>query len=164
MRLWQVRVPVVAAALVAMLAVAACGAGQAKDNVDVSYSGPGATATVSSFQPISSATPAPSATATSASSGGSTGSGQPLPVMARDNVFDPKEISIQRGTTYTLTLTNRGTSAHNWRLIGVAGEPKTDIIQGGQTARVTFTVNESGTFTMRCDVHPTEMDGQLRVQ
>lgn len=164
MQVWQVRIPVMAAVLAALLTVAACGEGETRDNVDVSFSGPGATATVSSFKPISSATPAPSATPGSASSGGAAGSGRPLTITARDNLFDPKELTAEKGTAYTLTLTNRGSALHNWHLIGTAGEPKTDLINGGATARVTFTLADAGSFTYRCDVHPGEMEGKITVR
>jgi plastocyanin len=81
--------------------------------------------------------------------------------VATDNVFSVKAVSVPVGQEITLNLDNKGQAAHNWNLTGVAGDPKTDIISGGQQATVKFTIDKAGTFNFKCDVHPAEMTGKI---
>jgi plastocyanin len=81
--------------------------------------------------------------------------------VATDNVFSIKAINVPVGQEITLNLDNKGQAAHNWNLTGVAGDPKTDIISGGQQATVKFTIDKAGTFNFKCDVHPAEMTGKI---
>ena len=40
----------------------------------------------------------------------------------------------------------------------------TVITSGPVTQTLTFTINEAGTYTFQCDVHPDVMNGTLTVQ
>lgn len=162
----------VTASLCAVLTVAACGTGQARDTVNLSRSGPGVTVTAPSFTPISSATPAGTRTPTP---GGGTpvGAAAPAPagaivIVATDNKFDRTEITIRANEPTTVTLQNRGSAIHNWHVLNVKDrdgkEITTQLLTGGQSETITFTITQRGTFDYQCDVYPVEMRGKLIVQ
>lgn len=94
----------------------------------------------------------------------------PLDEVALDtngtaNRFATTSYTIVAGQPYTLNLVNRGTVLHNWNLRGVTtpdGQPiMTPLLQAGQSASITFTVPQPGTYQFICDVHPVEMVGRL---
>lgn len=90
----------------------------------------------------------------------------PIAEVATDNKFANTAYSIVAGKQYTLNLTNNGTSTHNWHLKapGADGkEPQTALLPGGQSESANFTVAQPGTYNFLCDVHPTEMTGQVTV-
>lgn len=91
----------------------------------------------------------------------------PLVETATDNKFSATAFTIVAGAQYTLDFTNQGNALHNWRLKGVAGadgkDVQTQIIGGGKSESVSFTVPQPGTYDFVCDVHPTEMMGKLTV-
>jgi plastocyanin len=156
-----------AALVVACLALAACGSGETEANTDISNSGPGVTVTVPPAQALSSATPAPTTTAMGGS-GSASSAGQQLTVTARDNVFDPQEMSMQANQSTAVTLRNQGTAIHNWEILNVTdkdGKPvKTKLISGGQSDTIVFTMSRTGTFDYFCEVHPAEMRGKITVR
>lgn len=163
--------PAVSLLCIGLLA-AACGKGEARDTVSVGRSGPGVTVTVPSFTPISSATPA--GTRTPAAGGAaSAGAAAAAPagaivIVATDNKFDRTEITIRANEPATITLQNRGSAIHNWHVLNVKDKDGKDIttqlLTGGQSETITFTITQRGTFDYLCDVHPTEMRGKLVVQ
>jgi plastocyanin/mono/diheme cytochrome c family protein len=88
--------------------------------------------------------------------------------VTTDNVFSVTRMGVPAGQQVTLTQQNNGQALHNWALQGVTntnGQPiKTQIIPGGKTDTITFTLTAPGTFNFICEVHPTEMKGTLEVQ
>jgi|SRR5579875_609390 len=88
--------------------------------------------------------------------------------VATDNKFSATTIVVPAGKPVTLNFQNKGTAIHNWDVLNVKDDSgkdiKTDLIQGGQSAKITFTISKPGTYKFQCDVHPTEMIGQLIVQ
>ena len=157
----QWRLGLMLLALATVLAAAACGTSEAGHNVDVTGSGPGAAATSRNSTPGSYATAARTQTPGPAGAP----AGREIEVVARDNAFEPRAIVISRGETVTIVMPNDGAAIHNWHLQGVpAPEPTTDLAPDGQTVRVTFSVDQTGTFPFICDVHPQEMTGRLTVQ
>jgi plastocyanin len=155
------------------LLFAACGKGQAQDTVNLSRSGPGVTVTVPSFTPISSATPAGTRTPTTAGGTAATGGAATAPagtivIVATDNKFDKTEIRIRANEPASITLQNRGSAIHNWHVLNVKDkdgkEITTQLLTGGQSETITFTITQRGTFDYQCDVHPVEMRGKLIVQ
>ena len=121
-----------------------------------------------------SASPAPgsSSPVASASPGGG------LTVVLHDNRFDPNEITVQAGATGTIQIKNDGKSPHNMHIAGAGGDYTEDFCQGtgdpcsdpntvraGQTATLTFQApSSSGEVNFRCDFHPQEMTGKIKVQ
>ena len=96
----------------------------------------------------------------------------PAPVLsevATDDKYATTAFTTTAGVATELTLQNKGAAdPHNWHLMGVqnadASDIKTDIIQTGQSANLTFTIAKPGTYNFVCDVHPTVMMGTLTVK
>ncbi|MCL5677541.1 MAG: cupredoxin domain-containing protein [Firmicutes bacterium] len=74
--------------------------------------------------------------------------GKNVDVKMTDYAFDPKDITLKKGATVTLVLNNQGSVAHSLFIdpFGV----KSDVIAAGQTGKVTFTPNQTGTFPIYC--------------
>ena len=122
--------------------------------------------TVSSFPTSSASSPA-----ASVAPGGTT-------VVLHDNKFDPNEASVQAGTTATIQIRNDGKAQHNMHLAGQGGDFTEDFctgsadpcsspnrIKGGETATLTWQVpNSPGELNFRCDFHPQEMTGKIKIQ
>ena len=84
-----------------------------------------------------------------------------LTVVARGIRFEQTELVVDAGATVTLTFDNQDTASHNVDIQGVA---KTDIFAGPGQRTVTFTAPAQGSYTYRCDVHPSAMQGTLVVR
>lgn len=105
---------------------------------------------------------------------------QPLdaPAQPRDGVF---EISVQGskfignnlvmpvGESVVVRLTNDDTASHNLRIAGIDGQFETEddavtepaSIDPEGVGELTFAPPVAGTYTFRCDFHPTTMGGQI---
>lgn len=96
--------------------------------------------------------------------------GGPVTVTATDNQFDKPTIEAVAGQEFTLTLQNDGNAQHNISIVtergGEALVPgsRTDLVRPGESATLTFTPPEAGTFYFFCEVHPTEMFGDFVVR
>lgn len=172
MRTWCALLRVFAAPLLAVLLVAACGE-QDDNTAGLREYGPGVTATVPNFTPISNATPMgtrAAATAAAAATGAAAtgGSTRDVTVVGKDNFFEQRELTIRNQESVRLTFRNEGSAIHNWHVRNVRDasgrEPATDLIPGNQQTSITFTIAQPGTYTYICDVHPVEMTGRLTVQ
>jgi plastocyanin len=100
------------------------------------------------------------------------GTGGPAPVtavtmIATDNKFSLTEITIPVNTEITFTLENKGQAIHNWHVLNLKDKDGKDIttqlLSGGKSETIKFTVTQTGTFDFLCDVHPVEMRGKLTV-
>jgi plastocyanin len=91
-----------------------------------------------------------------------------MTIISRDNKFDITKLTVPVNQPITLTLENNGQAVHNWHLLDVkdaaGAEIATELLRAGQTETVTFTLAAPGTYTFRCDTHPTDMKGTLTVQ
>jgi copper-containing nitrite reductase len=89
-------------------------------------------------------------------------------VVAKDNSFDQKQITVKAGQSVTIALTNSGTALHNVHVIGLKGsdgkDVQTALVEGGKSGSVSFTPTQPGTYKFQCDVHPADMSGTLIVQ
>jgi plastocyanin len=87
-------------------------------------------------------------------------------VTAKDNVFEPKSLAVPAETEVTVTLENKGAALHNFALVDQKGpdgkEIQTELIPGGQTDTVSFTL-AAGSYDFHCTVHPVEMRGTITV-
>jgi plastocyanin/mono/diheme cytochrome c family protein len=85
-----------------------------------------------------------------------------------DNKFSATTLASPAGKAVTLALTNKGAAVHNFHILDVKGDDgkdiKTDLISGGQSGSVSFTISKPGTYKYQCDVHPTEMTGTIVIQ
>jgi plastocyanin len=88
--------------------------------------------------------------------------------ITTDNLFSKTSINVPVGREVTLTQTNAGLSIHNWHVLEVKDvqgkDVATALTQPGQKSAVTFTISTAGVYKFQCDVHPTEMIGQLTVK
>ena len=89
-------------------------------------------------------------------------------IVATDNTFDTTKFTVPADQPVTVTLQNKGQAIHNWRVLTVkdaAGKDiATQLLPGGQSETITFTLAASGTYAFQCDTHPAEMKGSLTVQ
>lgn len=91
-------------------------------------------------------------------------------VIAGDNFFDLKVIKAKAGEPFTVTLTNEGKALHNIHFFDKKGGStlvegaQGQIIKGGETDTITFTVPNPGTYYFHCDIHPVEMTGDFIVE
>ena len=150
-----------------LILAAAC-----KDNNNTATNTTSAAASPAATQATVPTTVVPSATATAASAaspaagGASTGAAQTVNEVMTDNKFSVTAISAKVGQPVTVDADNKGTAIHNFALIdtsGVSGTTKTDLLQSGKTASITFTFSKAGTYNFHCEVHPTEMTGKVTV-
>ncbi len=124
---------------------------------------------------------------------GETGVSEPTPgaggvtggslVTMGDNFFEfegerKPVIEVAAGEVVTWELTNNGLSVHNLHIAGIdneygirfcngAGEePCSDpnVFPAGQSGTIRFQFDEPGTFIFRCDFHPQDMTGQVKVR
>jgi len=89
-------------------------------------------------------------------------------ITMTDNKFSQTTITIEHGQKVTLNFDNKGQAIHNWDLLGQkdpsGNDLKTALLQPGQTASLTFQIDQPGQYKFQCDVHPTEMVGTLVVK
>jgi plastocyanin/mono/diheme cytochrome c family protein len=86
-----------------------------------------------------------------------------------DNKFSATDFTVPAGQAVTIAVSNQGNAIHNWHVTDVKDPSGKDIttgdtgVLGGQSANLTFTVSQAGTYHFQCDFHPTEMLGTLFV-
>lgn len=82
-------------------------------------------------------------------------------VNAEDIAFDVDRIEVDVGQPTTVTFNNNDTDIpHNFHVRAGTVDAKTEIRPGPDTQTLEFTIDETGSYTFICDVHP-EMTGEL---
>lgn len=91
-----------------------------------------------------------------------------ITIVGKDNVFEPAAATVKANQETTLTFENKGTAIHNIHILNVKGKDGKDImgqlIAGGKSETIKFTIEKPGVYNFQCDVHPAEMKGKLTVQ
>ncbi len=91
-----------------------------------------------------------------------------LVVTTTDNKFDKTTLTAQANQATTLTLMNKGEAIHSWHVLNVKSADGKDIatqlLAGGKSETITFTIATPGAYDFQCDTHPTEMKGKLTVK
>jgi nitrite reductase (NO-forming) len=64
--------------------------------------------------------------------------------------FEPNVITVRAGQPVELTLTNDGSSDHDFTLSEGVAEPVKIVVKGGQSATATFTLDQPGTYSFTC--------------
>jgi uncharacterized cupredoxin-like copper-binding protein len=76
---------------------------------------------------------------------------QQLTVHAFDAMrFEPNAITVRAGEPVELTLTNDGSSDHDFALSEGVAQPVKVVVKGGQSATSTFTLDRPGTYNFTC--------------
>jgi plastocyanin len=82
--------------------------------------------------------------------------------------YSETNLSAKANQDIALTLQNKGQAVHNWHLLNVTDangkDIKTDLLDGGKSATIDFTLSKPGTYNFQCDAHPTEMKGTLTIK
>jgi plastocyanin len=95
--------------------------------------------------------------------------GVTVDLVAKNIAFDKKTISVPSGAKITVNFDNQDTGIpHNFAVYQDQSATKAifkgDVITGPKKTTYTFTApSKPGTYFFRCDIHPTQMTGQLIV-
>jgi len=93
------------------------------------------------------------------------GGGTSLTLVGENISFDTTTLTAPAGQEVTITFENRdGGIRHNLQIIGPSGPIATDIEAGPVTQTLNFTIDEPGTYTFLCQVHPIAMVGDLVIE
>jgi plastocyanin len=100
-----------------------------------------------------------------------------LAVEMGDNFFTfggQKEPTIpaKAAVETTIDLTNAGAVIHNMRIAGADNKYNTpddfqsdpNLFPAGTTGKITFKIDQAGTYDFQCDFHPDLMKGKLQVE
>ncbi len=94
--------------------------------------------------------------------------GATINVTARDFEFDPNTASAQKGKSITVNFSNQGATSHTFTLY--TDEDHTKPVPNGDTGSVTAGSNKTltiaasdvtGDLYFRCEIHPTQMSGEI---
>jgi plastocyanin len=110
----------------------------------------GSTATTAAAAPATTASPA----ATTASNSGS------VTLVAENTSFNTDKLDFKADQKVTVTVENKDGIEHNFSFAAVKAD--TDV-EGGKTAKATFTAPAAGTYTFHCEYHPATMKGTVTV-
>ncbi|HTE85841.1 MAG TPA: cupredoxin domain-containing protein, partial [Dehalococcoidia bacterium] len=86
-----------------------------------------------------------------------------------DNKFSATDFTVPAGQAVTMAVSNQGNAIHNWHVTDAKDAAGKDVstgdngILGGQSANLTFTITQAGTYRFQCDFHPADMLGTLFV-
>ncbi len=93
------------------------------------------------------------------------GSGTSLTLVGENISFDKTQLTAPAGQEVTITFENRDNGiSHNLQVTGPSGPIATDIEAGPVTQTLILTIDEPGTYTFLCVVHPSAMVGELIIE
>jgi plastocyanin len=93
-------------------------------------------------------------------------------VVATDNRFSKTAVEAEAGKEFTVNFKNSGKVPHNIHFYDkkggqtlASGSGSSDqIVKGGETETLKFTVPAAGSYYFQCDFHPDQMNGTLTVK
>ncbi len=104
-------------------------------------------------------------------SGGSSGGGtatETLKVSMKDNIFDPKTLTVPAGKSVEIEVKNDGAAIHNLHILSEAKEGKdfssAATVAPGASNKFTIKLTKTGTYVFQCDYHVPDMVGTITVQ
>src|SRR5438132_1436066 len=99
-----------------------------------------------------------------------TSSAGTLNVAARDFLFDPDKLSAKKGQAVTVNFKNDGSTAHTFTLYtdedhtkAVPSDDSGRVSAGGSKTLTISLTSDSGDLYFRCEIHPTQMTGEITV-
>lgn len=98
--------------------------------------------------------------------GGASGvSAAPITVTMKDNVFDPKELTVPVGKSVSITVKNQGTAIHNMQILSKAAEGKdfasAVMVNPGSDSKFEVKFTKAGTYKFQCIYHLPDMVGSI---
>lgn len=92
-----------------------------------------------------------------------------IAISAKDNLFEPKELTVERGHAVTFNIKNDGQAIHNLHIVSTTTEGKdflsrSTTIQPGESSTLTATFTKAATLKFQCDFHLPDMVGTLTVK
>lgn len=112
--------------------------------------------------------PAATAAAEKDSGGGSSGKSETITVEMKDNLFAPKDITVERGEAVTFIAKNTGQAVHNMVIQSGATQGKDfmsdAMVNPGAESKFTATFTKAGTVKFVCAYHPPDMVGTITVK
>ena len=88
--------------------------------------------------------------------------GGAVAVSMKDNLFEPKDLTVKAGAAVTFDLKNEGVAPHNMRIAGPDGSYNTgddavsdpQLVNAGGTGKLTWTApDQAGEIKFQCDFH-----------
>lgn len=99
--------------------------------------------------------------------GGASG-GERVVITAKDNAFQPAQVTIPQGQTVTLVLKNEDAAIHNLRLETKEAAGKDfasdQMVNPGASSEFQVKLDRPGTYRFVCDYHLPGMTGELTVR
>ena len=127
------------------------------------------TSTATGTSPATTGVPSPTSSDTASPSGSPSG-GDAFEVEAEDLSFSVDSLTVAAGSQVAIEFKNRDDGTpHNFAVYESADATQSlfsgEIITGSADTVYTFQApTEPGTYQFRCEVHPTQMSGDLVVQ
>jgi len=93
-------------------------------------------------------------------------SGPPIEITETEFAIDPATVSVDETGTVTLNVVNNGEIDHALEIEGGGIEEETDTIEPGESAELTVTLSETGSYVLYCPIgnHRAQgMEGALTV-
>ena len=155
--------------LIVLLATLAVGVGLAAcggDDNSASTTAAPTSKAASSTTKAAAATTKPAAAATSPAASGA--AGDVVKVTAKDFQFDPAAVQAPANKQVTFQLTNSGSATHTLTVYEDAAYTKKVAgasvqASGGKQGEFNVTFPNAGDFYFRCEIHPSQMHGQIKV-
>jgi plastocyanin len=163
MKTLRILVPL-AAVLLATLAVA-CGGGYSSADKTSTASAGSRPSGAGGGVATTTATATTGANATPATTSASSGAQKQMSITAKDFSFSAQDVQVSKGDTITVNFKNNGPSPHT--LTFYTDDSYTNKIAGGDTGTVaagdttTLTVKAEDGLYYRCNIHPTQMQGEI---
>ncbi|MBA4180207.1 MAG: hypothetical protein C0506_06410 [Anaerolinea sp.] len=91
-----------------------------------------------------------------------------IKVVMKDNLFEPKALTVPAGKSIVIELKNEGQAVHNMHILSQAKEGKdfssAATVAPGAENKFTIKLTKKGTYDFQCDYHTPDMVGTITVQ
>jgi plastocyanin len=93
-----------------------------------------------------------------------------IEVIQEAESFAPNHLLVPLNQAVTLRITNTADTQHNIRVAGLDGRYETEddaliaVIASGDVGELVFSGAFPGSYTFRCDFHPSDMGGAIVVE